>query len=178
MNRFEFSLTPRRNSENKEAWRNVIAAISALVKNNTKTDVAFLMTTPFSTTGPIESTVFNCMLMDTMKNYFEYKIVFVCGIPEMILHGSITDWNTIIDRVNRLIDIFPDLEWYLNRVRNHVKKIVNSFEGNHDLHWWNTMIFSEQFGSGGDQKVSGWLGEFFPYQFDRYSGQRTRTEGT
>lgn len=164
-----YGLNPQNPEANKNAWPGIIAALSELIKNNTKTSAAEIMTKPYTTTGPVEQTVFHCMLMDAMKNYFEYKVILACGIPDITLHGTIEDWRSIVNRINKLTEIFTDLDWYLNRIKFHVQKFVDIMAGNQtDLTWWNRMILDEVQGSGGDRMFTGWLAEFFPY---RYHGQ-------
>lgn len=162
---------------NKQAWPKVIAALGDLIKNNTKTDIADIVTKSFTTTGQVERTVFNCMLMDAMKNYFTYTVMLGCGIPDIILHGTKDDWRSIVDRLDKLHNMFPDFAWYLNRVKARVQKFVDSFQnGNHDVDWWNTMILKVPFGSGGQTQLSGWLAEFFPYKYAP-TGERTKVQG-
>jgi len=128
------------------------------------------MSNPFTTTGPVEQTVFHCMLMDAMKNYFSYKAVLACGIPDITLHGVVEDWRSIVNRTNQLTEIFPDFVWYLNRVKAHILKFIDTAAGSEvDRTWWNTMILDEELGSGGDRMFTGWLADFFPY---RYHGQK------
>lgn len=168
-----YGLQPGNPAANRRAWPGIIAALSKQIKNNTKTDVSEIMTNPFTTTGQVEQTVFHCMLMDTMKNYFSYKVVMLCGIPDITLHGTVEDWRSIVTRLDKLMGIFPDFEWYLNKIKTHVLKMIATLDGNQvDLDFWNTMILDEPLGSGGGRKFSGWLGDFFPYQYVRRQKQK------
>lgn len=174
----QFGLQPGNLAANKLGYPKAIEEFSRLIKNNTRTNVAEIMSTPFSTTGPIEQTVFNCMLMDAMKNYFSYKITFLCGIPDITLHGTTADWSSVVDRIEKLKKIFPDFEWYLNRVKTNVLIMLDTVSGNKiDLNWWNTMIFDVPLGSGSDRKFTGWLGDFFPYQYSSKNKERRKNLG-
>ena len=44
--------------------------------------------------------------MDAMKNYFKYAGMTDCGIPNIILEGSIEDWTKIINAINNNSQIF------------------------------------------------------------------------
>lgn len=100
------------------------------------------MTTPFTTTGPVEKSVASATLMETMKNYFEYKAVFLCGIPWIMLHGTPEDYQSIMHRIVDLKALFPDLDWWLNGVEKKVFKMKETVRGSPDIEFWQRMVFS------------------------------------
>ncbi|CAF4228070.1 unnamed protein product, partial [Rotaria sordida] len=64
-------------------WSRAVRLMCGLVKDDMKTDMATLLTTPFSGTTPVEQAVFDCTLMDTVKAYYKYRCCLSCGIPEV-----------------------------------------------------------------------------------------------
>ncbi len=49
-------------------------------------------------------------LMESMKHYFEYHCMTMCGIPTVTLTGSVADYKSIIERCERLQTLLPDLD--------------------------------------------------------------------
>ena len=43
-------------------------------------------------------------MMGALKNYFEYKVYFLCGIPYITLEGTIDDWKKIRQKIEKLKD--------------------------------------------------------------------------
>jgi hypothetical protein len=156
--------------QNADGWPQVIKLFGEAIKVSEQSNLSTIMTEPFSTSGPIEEAVAAATLMETMKNYFEYKAIFLCGIPWIMLHGSIADYESIQGRLAKLKSLFPDFAWWLDTVARHVGKLKQTIEGNPDVDWWSKTIFKEPLGSGGQKKLSGWIGDFVPYGFQR--GQR------
>ncbi len=105
----QYGIAPKSPKANKEGWPGFVAEICSLVKSNTKTQISDIMTTPFSTSGEVEKTVMGVTLMESMKNYFSYKCMMLCGIPEITLEGTSQDFQSIIDRMEKLEQILPDL---------------------------------------------------------------------
>uniref|UniRef100_A0A914VEA9 Uncharacterized protein n=1 Tax=Plectus sambesii TaxID=2011161 RepID=A0A914VEA9_9BILA len=151
---------------NKDGWPKFVNAIVELIKQNTNGNTTEMMTANFTTTGLVESTVFQISLMEAMKNYFEYKVVLLCGIPQITLEGEEADYKSIITRIDSLIALLPDFEWYLKRVKGHMQKVLASHQGQPDNDWWRRMVRSVPEGSGGDSANVGWVSDFFPFVYD------------
>jgi hypothetical protein len=118
-----------------------------------------LIVSNFSTTGPIERAASEIVLMDAMKNYFEYTMQTCCGIPEIYLLGTTADWKSIRARAAVLSEY--DLEWWTTPLCKVLDKIVAATEGEEDPEFWKS-IYHRGGGSGGPY-VNGWIQNFFPY---------------
>ncbi|CAF4471404.1 unnamed protein product [Rotaria sp. Silwood2] len=138
----------------------VVGRIAELIRKDMKTDLASLITKPFSTTKPVEQAVFNCALMDAAKAYYSCGATLLCGIPEVTLRGSPDDFQQIIDSVNQLKLIFTDFHWWFDALLPHIKKLKNTAAGKPDFDWWSR-ICHRRTGSGVDE-LMGWLADFFP----------------
>ncbi|KAL3873373.1 hypothetical protein ACJMK2_036502 [Sinanodonta woodiana] len=157
-------------NHNQKGWVDFVKEIAELINHNTKCDITDVMTERFSTTGTLESQVFRCCLMEAMQNYFSYKCILGCGIPEICLLGTLDDYKNIKERVDKLSKFLPDLNWWFGKVHKIVDKFILSKEGKPDIDWWNRIVTATPIGSGGQVELSGWLGDMFPYSRD-YDGK-------
>ncbi|CAF4959710.1 unnamed protein product, partial [Rotaria sp. Silwood1] len=146
-------------------WSRAVRLMCGLIKDDMKTDMTTLLTTPFSSTTPVEQAVFDCTLMDTVKAYYKYRCCLSCGIPEVTLCGSPDDFQQVIDRINQLRTIFTDFHWWLDSLLPHLKQLKASVEGKPDIDWWQK-ICHEEGGGSGPSYLAGWLADFIPYICD------------
>ena len=68
------------------------------------------MVCDFSTTTPIIRTASQVVMMDALKQYFNYQLYAICGIPWIIVRGSVDDWKKIRKRVEIISEY--DLDWW------------------------------------------------------------------
>ncbi|CAF1038522.1 unnamed protein product [Rotaria sordida] len=146
-------------------WSRAVRLMCGLIRNDMKTDMTTLLTTPFSSTTPVEQAVFDCTLMDTVKAYYKYRCCLECGIPEVTLRGSPDDFQQVIDRINQFRTIFTDFHWWLDSLLPHLKQLKASAEGKPDIDWWQK-ICHEEGGGSGPSYLAGWLADFIPYICD------------
>jgi hypothetical protein len=143
-------------------WSAAVRLMGEEIKKDMKTDLATLLTTPFSNTTAVEQAVFDCTLMDTVKSYYKYKFMLTCGLPRVTLRGSPDDFQQVIDRVNQLRVIFTDFHWWLDTLLPHLQQLKASAEGNPDIDWWQKICHTV--GGGSDiSMLAGWLADFVPY---------------
>jgi len=132
----ELGIAPRSaNNENK--WPTAIKWMTDKIQGDIKADLVTLLTSPFSTTGEVEQTAFNCTLMDSLKNYYEYRFSLCCGLPEVTLHGSPDDFAKMIERVKQLEQLLPDFKWWFDMIQPNLTKLMETAEGRPDLDWWS-----------------------------------------
>jgi hypothetical protein len=143
-------------------WSVAVRQMGQLIRNDMKTDLATLLTTPFSATTAVEQAVFDCTLMDSVKAYYDYRFSLCCGIPQVTLRGSPDDFQQVIDRINQLRTIFTDFQWWLDTLLPHLQQLKASAEGKPDIDWWQKIC--HRVGGGSDiSMLSGWLADFVPY---------------
>jgi hypothetical protein len=58
------------------------------LEHRVKAGAGQLLTNDFSTTDVISKTASQIVLMDALKQYFDYTFSLMCGIPQVTLHGS------------------------------------------------------------------------------------------
>jgi len=129
----------------------------------TKGGIADLMEANFSTTTPVSSAVSNIVLMESMKDDFDYRVWTRCGIPEFHIYGSPNDWRKLRAKAQELQQY--GLEWWIP----HLDKVLANFEGivsgeNPDQAFWEEAYKRTEM-SGGDQ-ITGWINVLFPYMSD------------
>lgn len=123
----------------------------------------------FSTTGEVERTACEVALLDTFQPYFEYRLVGICGIPEVTLEGTTDDWRRLHKKVERLEPF--DLDWWLPSIRNITDHFVRASQGDIDLDHWRD-IYKRHDAYGGDN-INGWLIKLVPYLKNHLTGNFT-----
>ncbi|CAF1245341.1 unnamed protein product [Adineta ricciae] len=146
-------------------WAAAVGLMGQEIRKDMKADLTTIITTPFSATTSVEQAVFDCTLMDSVKNYYDYRFSLCCGIPEVTLRGSPADFQQVIDRVNELRAIFTDFHWWLDPLIPHLKELKSSAEGKPNIDWWQKIC--HKVGGGSDiSMLAGWLADFVPYASD------------
>ena len=128
----------------------------------------------FSTTGPVERTAAEIVLLGSLKKYLHHLVTrVVCGIPAVTLEGTPDDWRTIAERLVGFADL--GLGWWLGPLRPVLERIASSAAGEVDRAFWDSMYRSSDSNGvcGPDASSSGWIGLFFPYLVDQ-EGSATR----
>ncbi|CAF3748259.1 unnamed protein product [Rotaria sp. Silwood1] len=146
-------------------WPAAVRQMGNLIRSDMKTDVATLLTSPFSSTTSVEQAVFDCTLMDSVKSYYDFRFSLCCGLPQVTLRGSPEDFQQVINRVNQLRTIFLDFHWWLDALLPHLQQLKSSAEGKPDIDWWQKICHTV--GGGSDiSMLAGWLADFVPYISD------------
>jgi hypothetical protein len=128
----------------------------------------------FSTTTEMISVVNNLTLMNTLKEYFEFTMICMCGIPSIVLEGTQEDWKQLKQTYEYFKGItgkYELKEWY-----NHFDVIMDMFiemrmlqesgtitAPTHIAKMWERVISYIPVGSGGDTELGGWVRLFCPY---------------
>jgi hypothetical protein len=145
------------------AWNEVLPGFTEKIKTYTKGDINDLIVQRFSTTTKTYELAYRIALMDSLKNYFDYSTMTLCGIPEIRLMGTPEDWGKLIEKTQELSKY--DLEWWISEIIPYLKKIHESSKGNVDRDFWKS-IYKINTESGGDT-ITGWVIKFYPYLWDR-----------
>lgn len=140
-------------------WEEVFDFFSKEIKKEVKKNITDLIVQNFSTTSMIEKAAFDISLMESMERYFDYRGKAICGIPYIILEGTVEDW----DKIYRLVDEFNqyDLEWWVKELKPILYEFKMASEGKILKKFWKGIYNSEK-GYGGNV-VNGWIINFFPY---------------
>jgi hypothetical protein len=143
----------------KEQWAVCVQEWVLQIRDQIGADPYHLLECNFSTTTPVTRTVSQVIIMDTFKQYFDYVMVGICGIPEITLLGTVEDWQSIYNRVQTLAEY--DLHWWIARVLPLCQEFIATALGKPSLDFWRC-IYKPKAIYGGDV-ISGWIADLFPY---------------
>jgi len=119
----------------------------------------------FADCGKTESICFTVAMMDTLKQYFKYRVRTTCGISSVHLLGEAADWISLRDRARRLCKKLS-LDWWAAELIPVLDQFVSLALGcKENLTFWQHMYrdLSAQ-GSGEEYSGRGWINVFFPYK--------------
>ncbi|CAA7259446.1 unnamed protein product [Cyclocybe aegerita] len=127
----------------------------------------------FTTTTPTDTTICSVLLMSTMKAYFEYDMS-LCGIPSITLEGTKSDWEALLQKLDKLPSFRPssscsknsesEPERWANLLRPVLRRFVDAFTRAEsglepDVDFWSKIANRYSFGSG-TSFLSGWITAF------------------
>lgn len=147
-------------------WDQVLDEINALIAANTKTDVVAAFQPTFSTTDIVSRTAINICTMSAMQNYFDYDMSTMCGIGEVHMDGTLSDWEALRDKARVLATALgsagADLAEWLARIDSILGEFVATARHAPKLEFWQHAYSNEIVrGSGGGTYLSGWVMDFF-----------------
>lgn len=153
----------------KADWPKLIGGFTSQIERYTTGDIGNTITANFSTTGLTERVASQITLMDAMKSYFEYVVVYIaCGIPSITLLGTPDDWRKVIDKTRRL-SVYGLEEW-TKRLDSVLRQILVTAKGRPNPLFWKSMVKhhrpDEMQGGACDMRkptvLDGWLLRLFP----------------
>ena len=140
-------------------WPEVFDEFSEQIRQHIGAEIHDLLTPEFTTTGPNEKAASQVVLMDTLKNYFQFNFETECGIPEITLEGTLDDWQKLRDKTLSLAKY--DLDWWITPLSPILDQFVDAASGKVDVDFWRG-IYKQNDDSGGPY-ITGWIVTLFPY---------------
>lgn len=134
------------------------------------TIVRTVMGPNFTTTGELHRLLYSASVLSTLQHYLTYTLDSFCGIPRIILGGTVADWDALLAKVIALdlTKLDPALaEWdqFLRMVFSRLAAIRLRMDTKattaDDVAFFKS-FYKWKEGSGGD-KVTGWIAGLFPY---------------
>ena len=144
------------------SWSNAVAQWSLLIREHIDPKLYQLMLCDFSTTTKTIHTASQIVMMNAFQQYFDYRLLAICGIPQITLTGTGNDWQTIRDRITIIAEY--NLEWWTSRLLPICDALIATAQGNPPLQFWQH-IYKPKGVYGGDV-ITGWLADLFPYLKD------------
>lgn len=134
----------------------------------------------YSTSSIISECVANIQIMSVMKNYFSYGMMLGCGIPEVVLLGSVEDWNKLEMNYKNLKEHLPELNWWYRWLDIVIDMLINmrrlkpegdpqsnivksSQVPNEYKEIWKRVVCRVPQGSGGQSHLGGWIHILAPF---------------
>ena len=120
-------------------WGSLVAGFTAEIAKYTHNDLATTLVADFTTTGADERIASEVTLMDVVKPYFDYTVIYaVCGIPSITLTGTPADWRKVLEKV-RALDTFG-LDWWTAEMEPLLEEFVKAAEGHPDYWFWKDIV--------------------------------------
>ena len=157
--------------EGNADWDSIVDGFYEQIRDNTKGEIADIMAQKFSTTGVNEHIVSEIVLMETVKSYFNYIVMYLaCGIPSITLTGTPDDWQSILDRTRKLSAY--GIDWWVKDLEPILTEFVKASKGKPDVNFWKSIVKKYRPGETrglscgmdrGSTKFDGWFLKLMPY---------------
>ena len=144
-------------------WEEVFPKFSKKIGAFTGNELMNVLTSDFSTTTSVSKIASQITIMEAMKPYFEYIVMYVtCGIPEIKLEGTTQDWQKVLDKARYLRKY--KLDWWIDEIEPILEKFVAASKGDYEKEFWRNIFKSHtEKVYGSPLKIDGWIVKFFPY---------------
>ena len=152
-------------------------------------EIVNILTSDFSTTNYDSLIISKLSIMGTFKKYFSYQMnVPICGIPYIILEGTVDDYKKIKEKADRLSKF--KFDWYIKRIIPHIQKMIDAKNGKIDYDYFRDIIKRNEVEgaiyNGGCMppkyamvsNITGWILDFFGYEKDAYDNFRRFNDKT
>ncbi len=142
------------------------------------------VTADFTTTTADTKIVSQMTVMSSVKKYFLFNMVCICGIPGVEMLGTEEDWAKLSEKLKALREILKPIEdeigltkeWW-SHAEKVFQKLLKTYQGKPDKKWWNRILHEEGARSYGQiQGYTGWL-VHFAEGTTRRVGHRNLTSG-
>ena len=135
----------------------------------------------FSTTTENDRIVSSVSLMASLQNFFDYKFVLRCGIPNVTLLGTPQDWEMLRAKVDRLLEFSIEgknhMEVWHGWLAHICDNLVASANGSPSMDFWDK-VACHLGGGSGPSYISGWLSTFAVFNSKgEWQGEKTKFEG-
>ena len=115
---------------------------------------------------------YQVVLMDMVKEYFEYKVYTRCGIPEFNIKGSVDDWNKMKSKIQRFREF--DLDSWVNNLEYFIDNMIGIVNGEDKKSFLNSFYKFES--TSGAEWITGEILRLFPYKrTTTYDDQNNKT---
>jgi hypothetical protein len=144
-------------------WEAVFPQFTNQISDYTGKELTNMLVSDFTTTTPTTRIVSEITVMETVKAYFDYKVIMVgCGIPKITIEGTVNDWEKVLEKTKYISKY--KLEWWTNELQPILEQIIETKKGNFKKSFWMDMVKThteKRYGS--PTTIDGWIIKFFPY---------------
>ena len=147
-------------------WNEIFPEFTKQISEHVGTELVELLSCDFSTTTSIEKVASEITIMEAMKPYFEFIVIYaVCGIPEITLKGTTEDWERVLEKTKMLSKY--NLDWWTTELEPILKEFIRASRGKVNKRFWQNMFkYHTQKKYGAPNIIDGWIVKFFPYDKD------------
>ena len=122
----------------------------------------------FSTTTEKDKIIASIVMMASLQKYFDFTCRVSCGIPSVTLLGEKSDYELILERLEKLRSYGEQPTEFANLLTGILKRFIRSFDdpkASDVLDFWNRVVTAWHMGSGMDY-YSGWITAFMFWDED------------
>jgi hypothetical protein len=115
----------------------------------------------FTTTTKTDTVVASVLMMGALQKYFSYGALMRCGIPSVTLLGVKEDWQTLLERLEKLRVLGNEPTQFYALLKPVLTRFVRTFDDpeSDDIKDFWSRIAHESRGSG-SHRISGWITAF------------------
>ena len=150
-------------------WERVFPQFTSQIAAYTGQELIDVLAADFTTSTPASRVASQITVMESMKQYFDYAMT-ICGIPQVILHGTPEDWQSVIDRTEFLRQY--KLDWWVDEMLPVLRKIKSASEGEVDQAFWRGMFkqhdLKHEMCGDPETLADGWIVKFYPYDCHKH----------
>ena len=96
-----------------------------------------ILTPDFTTSNENSIIAGKVSIMSAFNNFFDYECLMIsCGIPYIILEGSLKDWENLLNKLKFL----SKYDFYIESMERDIVEIINTKKGIIDLNFWRKII--------------------------------------
>ena len=147
----------------------IIEELCEKISENVGSEIVDILTPDFSTSTKETIIAGKASIMSTFKKYFKYHgFMCTCGIPYIILEGTIEDWEKILKKLKFL----SKYEFYTEKMEKNIEEIIETKKGNINLDFWRHIIMETKENVTVVEKcmdvtkeknvIRGWICDFYP----------------
>ena len=144
-------------------WEAVFPQFTNQISDYTGRELTNILTADFTTTTQTSKIVSEITIMETVKEYFDYKVyISGCGIPKITIEGTVGDWEKVLEKTKYISKY--KLKWWTDELEPILNQIIKTKKGNFKKKFWMNMVKShtkKKYGS--PTTINGWIIKFFPY---------------
>lgn len=116
-------------------WYSIIDSFYIKLASEVKGGLSDVMLCDFSTSDKDDIMVSKVNLMETVKSYYDFLVLYaICGIPEITLTGTTGDWERVKQKTLELEKY--DLSWWTKRLIPILDEFIEASKGNVNTDFW------------------------------------------
>jgi hypothetical protein len=140
-------------------WAEAVQEWGLMIRDEVGAELYRTVECNFTTTTPTTQTVSHIVLMDAFRQYFDYSMQGICGIPDITILGTVEDWQSIYQRVEAIAQY--DLTWWTDRLLPICAEFIQAAAGKPTLEFWQGIC--KPYYAYGPARITGWITDLFPY---------------
>ena len=152
----------------------IIDDLTKKISENVGAELINVLTPNFSTSTKNTIISGKVSIMSSFKKYFRYHVnMVICGIPYILLEGTLEDWKKILQKLKFL----SKYDFSREKMEKNIEEIINTKKGKINLDFWRKIIMETKkekedwkgCGSAGEDKITGWILDFYDHLFNPLS---------